>query len=592
MPARPSAANRAPGGARPAADRPASAAGEPAADRPASAAGRPAAAAGAGGGRAGQGRLAAFRSGLISFWSGQATRRYLGLSPAGLVIAAATLLAVGLRAYQLARPGHLLAATEYDDGADFGSALRLAGGAIPYRDFITVQPPGITVLMAPAALLAKLAGTDAAMAAGRILTAAAGAAAVPVAGRLVRHRGLTAITIACGLLAVYPSAVQSAHTVLLEPWLVLACLAGAVAVFDGDRLSASTRRLAWGGAALGFAGAVKVWAIVPVAVIAVLCLPGTRRLLAFIGGVAAGFLIPVVPFAAASPARFWNSVIVAQLVRSDVRIPFGYRVQQMAGLAVGHPAAAVLAVAGAVFVLLVFGSFAAAWRVTGRRPPPLDVFAAASTLLVIGIFLIPDDFYYHYAGFLAPFAGLTLGLSAARLLAAAPGNTLAARLGPGRFTRLGASVTGLAGLAILVLPFAVPRAENAPTPVYPRSALEAAIPSGACVATDQASLLIAINRFGSSVPGCSLMVDATGTDYVLGRGRNGLTAGAVPAAEAAWQQAFRSAQYVLLTPYQYLRVAWTPSLTRYFDENFTFVDGDWWPLVLYARNGLPAQPGT
>jgi hypothetical protein len=63
----------------------------------------------------------------------------------------------------------------------------------------------------------------------------------------------------------------------------------------------------------------------------------------------------------------------------------------------------------------------------------------------------------------------------------------------------------------------------------------------------------------------------------------------VPAAETAWQQAFRSAQYVLLTPYQYLRVAWTPSLTRYFDANFTFVDGDWWPLVLYARNG---QPGT
>jgi hypothetical protein len=572
MPARPSAANRAPGGARPAAGRPlAEPAGGPGAG-PAPAAGDR-----SGGGRGG------------SFWAGLGSRRILGLSPAGLIIAAATLLAVGLRAYQLARPGHLLAATEYDDGADFGSALRLVGGAIPYRDFITVQPPGITFLMAPAALLAKLAGTDAAMAAGRILTAAAGAAAVPLAGRLVRHRGLTALTIVCGLLAVYPSAVQSAHTVLLEPWLVLACLAGAVAVFDGDRLATSTRRLAWGGAALGFAGAVKVWAIVPVAVIAVLCLPGTRRLLAFAGGVAAGFLIPVVPFALAAPARFWNSVIVAQLVRTDVRIPFGYRVQQMAGLAVGHPAAAVLAVAGAAAVLLVFGSFAAAWRVTGRRPPPLDMFAAASTLLVIGIFLIPDDFYYHYAGFLAPFAGLTLGLSAARLLAAGPGNTLAAQLGPARFARLGTAVTGLAGLAILVLPFAVPRAENAPTPVYPRSALEAAIPSGACVATDQASLLIAINRLSSSVPGCSLMVDATGTDYVLGRGRNGLTAGTVPAAETAWQQAFRSAQYVLLTPYQYLRVAWTPSLTRYFDANFTFVDGDWWPLVLYARNG---QPGT
>jgi alpha-1,2-mannosyltransferase len=587
MPARPSAANRAHGGARPAASPPPdrTSAGRPAAGRPPA---EPAGDAGTGpapgtGERSGGGRGG-------SFWNGLGGRRILGLSPAGLIIAAATLLAVGLRAYQLARPGHLLAATEYDDGADFGGALRLVGGAIPYRDFVTVQPPGITVLMAPAALLAKLAGSDAAMAAGRILTAAAGAAAVPLAGRLVRHRGLTAITIACGLLAIYPSAVQSAHTVLLEPWLVLACLAGAVAVFDGGRLAAGTRRLAWGGAAFGFAGAVKVWAIVPVAVIAVLCLPGTRRLLVFIGGVAAGFLIPVVPFAAGAPGQFWNSVIVAQLVRSDVRIPFGYRVQQMAGLAAGHPGAAVLAVAGVLFALLVFGSFAAAWRVTGQRPPPLDVWAAASALLVIGIFLIPDDFYYHYAGFLAPFAGLTLGLSAGRLLADGPGsNTLAARLGPGRFARLAISVTGAAGLAIIVLPLAVPRAENAPTPVYPRSTLEAAIPSGACVATDQASLLIAANRFDSSVPGCSLMVDATGTDYVLGQGRNGLTAGSVPAAEAVWQQAFRSAQYVLLTPYQYLRVAWTPSLTRYFDENFTYVDGDWWPLVLYARNG---QPGS
>ncbi len=165
MPARPSAANRAPGGARPAADRPlAEPAGGPGAG-PAPAAGDR-----SGGGRGG------------SFWAGLGSRRILGLSPAGLIIAAATLLAVGLRAYQLARPGHLLAATEYDDGADFGSALRLVGGAIPYRDFITVQPPGITFLMAPAALLAKLAGTDAAMAAGRILTAAAGAAAVPLAG--------------------------------------------------------------------------------------------------------------------------------------------------------------------------------------------------------------------------------------------------------------------------------------------------------------------------------------------------------------------------------------------------------------------------
>ena len=53
---------------------------------------------------------------------------------------------------------------------------------------------------------------------------------------------------------------------LLEPWLVLFCLLGALAVFDGDRLAGSRRRLVWGGVAFGFAGAVKVWAILPVLV--------------------------------------------------------------------------------------------------------------------------------------------------------------------------------------------------------------------------------------------------------------------------------------------------------------------------------------
>ena len=153
------------------------------------------------------------------------------------MIAAATLLGLVLRGYQLSRSGHLLGVTEYDDGADFGSALRLVNGAIPYRDFVTVQPPGITLLMLPAALLSKLTGTAGAMAAARILTAAAGGAGVLLGGLLVRHRGLLAVIVTCGILAVYPGSVQSAHTVLLEPWLVLGCLAGAVAVFDGDQLT-------------------------------------------------------------------------------------------------------------------------------------------------------------------------------------------------------------------------------------------------------------------------------------------------------------------------------------------------------------------
>ncbi len=68
---------------------------------------------------------------------------------------------------------------------------------------------------------------------------------------------------------------------LLEPWLVLFCLAGAAAS-DGDRLTVpDPASWPWGGVAFGFGGAIKVWAIVPVLVIVVLCLPHVRRAAVF-----------------------------------------------------------------------------------------------------------------------------------------------------------------------------------------------------------------------------------------------------------------------------------------------------------------------
>ena len=156
---------------------------------------------------------------------------------------AATLLALGLRGFQIFRPGHLLGVGDYDDGTDFGSALRLIHGILPYRDFIIVQPPGIVLLMIPAAALSSLTGTAGAIAVARILTVLASAAAVVLGGLLVRHRGVFATIVTCGVIAIYPGSVQAAHTVMLEPWLTAFCLAGAVAVFDGDRLAGSGRLL-------------------------------------------------------------------------------------------------------------------------------------------------------------------------------------------------------------------------------------------------------------------------------------------------------------------------------------------------------------
>ncbi len=476
-----------------------------------------------------------------------------------VLIAAITGAALGLRLYQIFRPGYLFGITEYDDGTDFGSAVRFVSGSLPYRDFIMVQPPGITWLMAPVALATKATGTAAGMATARILTAVAGAAAVPVAGLLTRHRGVLAVLVSCGLLAVFPDSVMAARTVLLEPWLVLFCLLGALAVFDRDQL-AGWPRLLLGGCLLGFAGAV---------------------------------LVPVLPFAALAPGTFYRSVIVAQLIRSDVaRVTFGFRLQHMLGLAhlmeLATPALVLLGVllAAAIAVMAVRAS-----RESGHGPPPLEWFALGTCALVVVSFLLPSDFYPHYAAFLAPFLGLAIGLPAVRLVDAVcardtrPGPEEAPWWRRGPRARRNAVAAAAAAVAVFTgLQVGAESGYVAAVPASEISAAERMVPPGSCVITDQVSYTIAINRFVSSVPGCSLMVDGVGTDYSLSGGRNGLTgAGRVPAVENVWLKAFHAAQFVWLTGQANRRIAWTPRLRAYLAAHFTpLTRGPDW---LYTRKG-------
>jgi hypothetical protein len=517
------------------------------------------------------------------------SRRVSGVT---IVIVAATVLGLALRLYQLSRPGYLLGVTEYDDGTDFGSAVRLAYGHLPYRDFIIVQPPGITLLMFPVALLTKGFGVARGMAVARIVTAVAGAASVPLAGLLVRHRGLLAAMVACGIAAVYPPSIQSAHTVLLEPWLVLFCLAGAVAVFDGDRLTSSTWRLAWGGAAFGFAGAVKVWAVLPVVVILALAASRPRRAASYLAGVVAGFLIPVLPFAAAAPRTFYNSVIVAQLIRVDeVRTGLAFRLREMTGLTdVAGLGLVSLIIISVALIAAVTACSVAASRMTGCRPPALELFAFGTAVLVVAAFLWPADFYYHYAGFLAPFLALAIALPLSRLVpAAGPVAGPAARGPAGAARRLATLAVGVAGLAIVIMAAVQFGQEADLRPGLPQADVAAAqriIPPGACVLADQVSYTIAADRFISQVPGCSAMVDSVGTDYSLSGGRNAATGAArSPAVRAAWLAALRPAQYVWLSSLAAKRVPWgAPEITSYFTRNFVPVPGG--PRGLYIRKGL------
>jgi hypothetical protein len=416
-----------------------------------------------------------------------------------------------------------------------------------------------------------------------VVTALASAAAVPLIGLLTRHRGFVAVLVSCGVLAIYPDSIMAARTVLLEPWLVLFCLLGALAVFDGDRV-ATGRRLLLGGVLFGLAGAVKVWAILPVVVILVLTARRPRQAAIYAGGVVLGFCAAVLPFALTAPTTFFRSVIIAQLVRNNlVRIPQGYRLQQMLGLAhVSQLVTPALVIIGIAVLVAIAAISVRGARLARSAPPALDWFATATCALVVAAFLWPADFFYHYPGFLAPFLALALALPLSRLLAALPaGGT---RRWPPALVRRWATVA--AGVVLVVLTVFQVVAEGHEASGVPASEIAAAqrlIPPGACVATDQVSYTIAINRFVSAAPGCSLMIDGLGTDYALSNGRNGQTgAGSSPAVAAAWLAEFRAAGYAWLTTEQARRIPWTPALTAYFRSHFVPLAGG--PDGLYIRS--------
>jgi hypothetical protein len=493
----------------------------------------------------------------------------------GVVIALGTAVALALRLYQLFRPGYLSGFTQYDDGVYFGNAVRLVDGAIPYRDFAMVQPPGSMLLMAPVALLAKAFGTVWGLGAARLLTAGADAANAMLIGLLVRHRGVLAAGLACAGYGVYPAALNASSSLFLEPWLNLFCLLGTLMVFKSGQL-AGPRSLAWGGAWFGFAVAVKIWAFVPALLAGGLCVRGRTRGAWFAGGFAAGLAVWCLPFLVLAPSGFGRTVFVSELIQAT-HGRFGPKprladITGLTGLA-GFTGGVSPLLGAAIAVSVVIGVLiAAAWILSlarrgkglpGRGLTALDWYVLLGASVITLMMFAPSEWYQHYAAFDGPFLVLVAALPLARL-------AVGTRIRPAAVVAAGMAVAVVGGLTVASV---VATVKHGPVRSY--ASVAAIIPPGACVVTDTASATIAINRFDSSAPGCPLLVDSVGTLIARTDGQD-LTAGpALLAADTAvWQTAFARAQYVWLVGndgYTGARIAWTWSLYHYFISHFRHI---------------------
>jgi alpha-1,2-mannosyltransferase len=516
-------------------------------------------------------------------------------APAGLVIIAATVAGLVLRALLLTRPGFLTSGTvEYDDGVYLGAAIRLLQGAVPYRDFAYVQPPGILVVSLPFALVAKTVSASAGLACARVATMLASAACVPLAGRLMRHKGVLATLVTCGFLALYPADLLTARTLLLEPWMNLCCLLAVNAAFSRGRL-VSPRRLAWAGAALGFATAIKFWAAIPAAVLLCFLLAGDgrwRRARGYLAGLVAGFAVPVIPFAAAAPLAFVRSTVFDQVTRMGSYTSLGARLAYLTGLMPvidghGHVNLSAhehsLLAVGSNGTMVVSGIGRAPYAVAAlgvvvlaaaylRRPSsrsPLEWFAlvvAAGAAAAVGMY---SAFFYHYPDFPAPWLAIAFGAAAAAAAGAmtrAPG---AARVAGKRAQQVVAATMAVAVTAIAVLEGSQLAWQAAP---YSPGAAGRIIPAGACVVTDQVSFTIAADRFTAARPGCPDVLDSLAATLVLSGGVSVPGgAGQMPSVRQGWEAIFAKAQYVWLTQGSRNRIPWTSSLSTWFGAHFRLV---------------------
>lgn len=473
------------------------------------------------------------------------------------VIAVGALIAAAVTLYQLSRPGALFGATA-DISVYLGGSIRLVHGALPYRDFVYVEPPGFVLLAAPFAFLSELIGSRDALAILRLCTPGVAVMSVILMGRLMRHRGVAATLVAGSVMALFPAQLYALHSVLLEPLLELCWIWGATLVFDGDGL-AGRRRLAAGGAVFGFAVSIKLSAIIPLLVVLALCLPQLRRrALPFGAGAMAGCAIPTIPFLVLAPAALYRDVVTTQLGRipASGRVPIPIRLGDMTGVsafASGDTAAIAVALALA-------GLVAAAFILSRRRPASFEWFALGSIAALAVAQLAPAQYYPHYAAVIAPFLAILLAVSLERIA--------------GGRARAPSVVIAAAGVAVLlVVQVANLRGMSTPDVV---KAVDSVIPAGGCAVSDAPRDLVTTDRFVATAPGCTDMTDPAGTMLALDDSSE---------ASTVWRAVFDRVNYVV-TETQIGSWSIAGDASAYVAGHFRLVRSG--GLLIYVRTGLAA----
>lgn len=414
-----------------------------------------------------------------------------GVLVVGLVAVAAAVLRLG----PLLLRGTSGRSFAFDESVYFLGAQHLWSGSLPYRDFVFVHPPGLLVGLGPAAWLAAWTGDATALLVAQVVVALIGAACAGLVATLLLRYGVMAAVFGGVLYAVWSATVLAETAVLMEPVLNLLVLIALVLL--------RRRRCAAAGVALGLALTVKLWAIVPLVVLAVWVAVryGRRRVARFALGAVGAASVVTLPFFVAAPGRMWTDVIAFQAGRLRSDTGMSRRAFFFTGNVIGYDllSAAVWFTVGVILLLLAALPLVHA-LIRRRSPARWDdpAWWSALTLTLVLALLWSPTFYDHYAAFAAPPVCLLAGYGV---------HVVAARMSG----RIGGGVLGAAGVVVLAVLALGTLSVSGVRPQQP-TGLADAVAGRDCVWSYDPALLIAADVSGDQIArDCPMFVDRYAT---------------------------------------------------------------------------------
>jgi len=457
------------------------------------------------------------------------------------------LLALGIYLWETSVPEYL---GFYDTGVYLGASIHFVSGALPYRDFTFMQPPGIMLLMSPVAIYSRIFGSHDGFVLARLFSVCVASLNVSMIAWLVRHRGRMSMLIAGAGMALIPVGILMTTVVRLDLYSVFFVLAASLVVFKhpDDVGQLTNRQLTLAGALFGVAALVKLWAFFPFVALVVCLVPKYRlRVLIIVGAAGATFWAVCLPFLISAPRNFAEQVFVEQIFRKVTQEDSAGLIARLTTLSGLLPTTMIPSHREVIIITVVVIAFVGLAFWCRQQSERVDLYLLLASLLMVVALLSSAESYTYYGYYFAPFLLGLIAVAAARLGARLRRMiervTISAAIW--RFLKISTTV-GLVGvifamslyLTSLYSSFTWANAYYAPF----LAPITTEIPAGSCVLYEQVAMGIETNRFQSSDPHCPNVVDPYGMWMSWGYMR-------IPPARkfvAEWQSYFESAQFVVL----------------------------------------------